>query len=119
MLIGKIYYDNLKFNKNIKILPPSNAYSKNIYWVVGILIKNKKIKASILAKKLLKMGIQTRPFFWPMHEQSIFKKMKLFKKEKFPNSTYLSRYGLYLASYFYLKEKEIMKITKIINGILK
>ena len=119
MLIGKIYYDNLKFNKNIKILPPSNAYSKNIYWVVGILIKNKKIKASILAKKLLKMGIQTRPFFWPMHEQSIFKKMKLFKKEKFPNSTYLSRYGLYLPSYFYLKEKEIMKITKIINGILK
>ena len=119
MLIGKIYYNNLKFNKNIKILPPSNAYSKNIYWVVGILIKNKKIKASILAKRLLKMGIQTRPFFWPMHKQSIFKKMKLFKKEKFPNSTYLSRYGLYLPSYFSLKENDIKKITRIVNTILK
>ena len=119
MLIGKTYYDNLKFNKNIKILPPSNVYSKNIYWVVGILIKNKKIKASILAKKLLKMGIQTRPFFWPMHEQSIFKKMKLFKKERFPNSTYLSRYGLYLPSYFSLKENDIKKIANIVNTILK
>ena len=119
MLIGKIYYNNLKFNKNIKILPPSNAYSKNIYWVVGILIKNRKIKASILAKRLLKMGIQTRPFFWPMHKQSIFKKMKLFKKEKFPNSTYLSRYGLYLPSYFSLKENDIKKITRIVNTILK
>jgi perosamine synthetase len=119
MLIGKTYYDNLKFNKNIKILPPSNVYSKNIYWVVGILIKNKKIKASILAKKLLKMGIQTRPFFWPMHEQSIFKKMKLFKKERFPNSTYLSRYGLYLPSYFSLKENDIKKIARIVNTILK
>ena len=65
------------------------------------------------------MGIQTRPFFWPMHKQSIFKKMKLFKKEKFPNSTYLSRYGLYLPSYFSLKENDIKKITRIVNTILK
>ena len=118
MEIGRIYYDNLKFNKNIEILPPSNAYSKNIYWVVGILIKNKKMNASILAKKLSKIGIQTRPFFWPMHEQSIFKKMNLFKKEKFPNSTYLSRYGLYLPSYFYLKKKEIVEISNIVKKII-
>jgi len=118
MLIGKTYYDNLRFNKDIEILPPSNSYSKNIYWVVGILIKNKKMKASILAKKLYTMGIQTRPFFWPMHEQSVFKKMNLFKNEKFPNSVYLSRYGLYLPSYFHLKKQEIVKISNIVKKII-
>ena len=107
-----------RFNKNIEILPPSNSYSKNIYWVVGILIKNKKMKASILAKKLSTMGIQTRPFFWPMHEQSVFKKMNLFKNEKFPNSVYLSRYGLYLPSYFHLKKQEIVKISNIVKKII-
>ena len=115
MAIGKRYYSNLVTNKYIKILPPSNSYSKNIYWVVGIVLKNKKILASDLAKKLRKFGIMTRPFFWPMHEQDVFKKMNLFKKTKFPNSSYIARYGLYLPSYYKLKNNEIDYISKIVN----
>ena len=61
----------------------------------------------------------SRPFFWPMHEQKIFKKMKLFKKDKFPNSKYLSRYGLYLPSYHDLNNKQIDYITSIVNNIIK
>ena len=118
MEIGSYYYHKLNLNKNIQILPPSNSYSKNIYWVVGILIKNKKMEAAIMAKKLLKKGIQTRPFFLPMNEQQIFKKMKLFNNLKFPNSSYLARYGLYLPSYFELKKKDIDSITSVINKIL-
>ena len=118
MQIGNYYFKGLNLNKNIQILPPANSYAKNIYWVVGILIKNKKMKASILAKKLLLKGIQTRPFFWPMHEQKIFKKMKLFNKKKFPNSSYLARHGLYLPSYFQLSKKNIEYIINIVNKIL-
>ena len=119
IMIGKQYYKNLKLNKNLTILPPFISYSKNIYWVVGILIKNKKIKSSLLAIKLRKFGIMTRPFFWPMHEQQIFKKMKLFKKSKFPNSSYLARYGLYLPSYYNLNNKQIDYISSVVNNILK
>ena len=119
IMIGRQYYKNLKLNKNLTILPPSISYSKNIYWVVGILIKNKKIKSSLLAIELRKFGIMTRPFFWPMHEQKIFKKMKLFKKSKFPNSSYLARYGLYLPSYYNLNNKQIDYISSVVNNILK
>ena len=119
MEIGNYYYEKLKFNNNIQILPPFNSFSKNIYWVVGILIKNKKMTALNLSKKLLKFGIETRPFFWPMHQQSIFKKLKLFKNQNYPNSTYLSKYGLYVPSYFLLKKKEINKISNVINKILR
>ena len=118
MEIGNHYYQGLSLNKNIQILPPTNTYAKNIYWVVGILIKNRKMKASTLAKKLLAKGIGTRAFFWPMHEQIIFKKMKLFNNTKFPNSSYLARYGLYLPSYFQLKKKNIEKIINTVNKIL-
>ena len=119
MEIGNYYYEKLKLNNNIQILPPFNSFSKNIYWVVGILIKNKKMTALNLSKKLLKFGIETRPFFWPMHQQSIFKKLKLFKNQNYPNSTYISKYGLYLPSYFLLKKREINKISNVINKILR
>tara|TARA_B100000686_G_scaffold352515_1_gene454749 strand:- start:1779 stop:2918 length:1140 start_codon:yes stop_codon:yes gene_type:complete len=119
IMIGRQYYKNLKLNNNLTILPPFISYSKNIYWVVGILIKNKKIKSSLLAIKLRKFGIMTRPFFWPMHEQQIFKKMKLFKESKFPNSSYLARYGLYLPSYYNLNNKQIDYISSVVNNILK
>ena len=116
--IGSRYYKNLQFNNDIQILPPSNSFSKNIYWVVGIVIKNKKMTAVNLSKKLSKFGIETRPFFWPMHQQSIFKKLGLFKNQKYPNSSYISKYGLYLPSYFELKKKEIDKISKTLQKIL-
>ena len=118
MEIGKYYYKKLYQNSNIQILPPSNAFSKNVYWVVGIVIKENIMTASKLSKKLSRYGIGTRPFFWPMHEQSIFKKMKMFKNKKFPNSSYLARYGLYLPSYFKLKKKDIDYISSVIKKLL-
>jgi perosamine synthetase len=75
--------------------------------------------ASKFSDKIARYGIKTRPFFWPMHEQHIFKKMKIFMNKKFPNSSYLARYGLYLPSYFKLKKKDINYISSTVNKILK
>ena len=118
MKIGNYYYKKLNKNPNIQILPPSNVFAKNIYWVVGIVIKKGKITASMLSKKLAKYGIMTRSFFWPMHKQEIFLKQKTFKKKKFPNSEHLSKYGLYLPSGLLLKKREIHYICKKLNKIL-
>tara|TARA_B100001057_G_scaffold302369_1_gene302578 strand:+ start:12349 stop:13488 length:1140 start_codon:yes stop_codon:yes gene_type:complete len=119
MDIGRQYYKYLSKNKYLQILPPYNSYSKNIYWVVGIVIRGKKISSKELSKKLANYGIASRPFFWPINEQDIFKKMKLFNNEKYPNSSYLSKYGIYLPSYFDLKNNEIKYISSIVNKILK
>lgn len=116
--IGNYYYNNLGSNKNIYMTPPKISYSKNIYWVVGILIKNKKILASKIIKKLNSYGIGARPFFWPMNEQKIFKKMKLFKKGHYPNSYYLSRYGFYIPSFLNIKISEMKYVISIINKLL-
>ena len=119
--IGKRYYNLLKGNKKIVIQPLKNNFSKNIFWVFGILIKpNKKIKRNILISRLLNNNIQTRPFFYPMHMQKIFRKMNLFsKKEKYPNAEYLSKNGLYLPSGIGIQNYEIDYICKIINQIFK
>ena len=118
MYIGNYYYKKLSNNKNIYITPPKIAHYKNIYWVVGILIRNKKILASKIIEKLKSHGIGARPFFWPMHEQKIFNKMKIFQKHKYPNSSYLARYGFYIPSYLQIKKTEMDYIISKINKLL-
>ena len=117
--IGKYYFKKLNHNKNIQILQPYKDNLENIYWVVGIVIKNKKIKAKNIIKLLNQKGIGARPFFWPMNKQKILKKMNYTKKQNFPVSEYISNYGLYLPSYLGLKRKDIDKIVSILNRILR
>ena len=118
MEIGSYYFKKLSKNKNIYMTAPSISYSKNIYWVVGIVIKNKKVLASKIIKKLASYGIGARPFFWPMHEQKIFKRMKIFSKKKYPNSSYLGRYGFYIPSYLKISNSEMNYIISKINKLL-
>ena len=116
--IGKMYYKILSQNKFIYMQPPKGEKSNNIYWVVGIVILKKNYTAKKLAKKLNKIGIQTRPFFYPMNKQSILKNYLNKNKDNFKNSEYLSKYGLYLPSYFSLKKKDIEWIAKQVNNII-
>ena len=117
--IGKYYYKKLNKNQNIQILPPYKNGLQNVYWVVGIVIKNYKKKAKDLIKILNQNGFGARPFFWPMHKQKILIKMKLTQNDNFPISEYISEYGLYLPSYLGLKNKDLDKIIKILNHSLK
>ena len=97
-------------------------YAKNIYWVIAFVITNKKLKidAKKLMKMLMKYGIQTRPFFWPMHNQKIFKnKYKINASESYKNSEYISKYGLYLPSSLDIKSSQIKFICDKVNSILK
>ena len=117
--IGDYYYNNFKSNENILIQPKELPYAKNIYWVYGIVLKKNSLKYKIeIQKKLLEHGIDTRPFFWPMHKQDIFKKLNFFKKEKYPVSEYLSNNGFYIPSGIDLTKKELKYISDTINFIV-
>jgi len=119
--VGLKYFNQLKNNKNIYIPEPEKEFAKNIYWVVAVLIVNKKIKldAKEVMHKLNKLGIGVRPFFWPMHKQKVFKNLKMDKSKNFVNSEYISKYGFYLPSSLTLKNSEINFICKQVNLILK
>jgi perosamine synthetase len=103
---------------NIFIQRPKVKNFKNVYWVVGILILNNKVSAKELSLKLLKKGIQTRPFFYPMNKQKILSDFLKKDKDKYPNSEHISKYGLYLPSYFDLKTKDVEAICHEINALL-
>jgi perosamine synthetase len=118
--IGERYISILKKSNKIYIQPYKLSYSKNIFWVFGILLKkNINISRDQVTRKLLRHNIQTRNFFYPMHKQKIFKKMRLFpKKQKFPNSEYLSKKGFYLPSGIGITNVEIDFVAKTLLKIL-
>jgi len=119
--IGIRYISRLRKNNRIFVQTIKNSYSKNIFWVFGVVLKPScKIKRDYILKKLLKKGIQTRPFFFPMHKQNIFKKIKIFNKtQKFPNAEYLSKNGFYLPSGLGIKNYEIDYVAESLNKIFK
>ena len=119
--IGNRYISILKNCEKIFIQPQKLKYAKNIFWVFGILLKkNTKISRDIIVRKLSYFNIQTRNFFYPMHRQKIFMKMKIFKKNsKFINADYLSKNGFYLPSGLGISNKEIDYVGKTLLNILK
>ena len=118
--IGDYYYKSFINNKNILIQPKEISYAKNIYWVYGIVLKSNSLKnKEKLQKKLFKKGIETRPFFWPMHKQDIFKKHNLFKNEKYPNAEYLSKNGFYIPTGIDLTKNQLKYIASTVNFFTK
>ncbi|WP_440614701.1 DegT/DnrJ/EryC1/StrS family aminotransferase [Candidatus Pelagibacter sp. HIMB1748] len=112
--IGKAYNKFFETNNNLEILPFQNEYAKNIYWVYGIIVKKNNKKK--LVKYLDSKKIETRDFFVGMHKQPILKKINLIdKKQKFPNSDYLEKNGIYIPSGPDISHEEIKYVANTIN----
>lgn len=95
--IGELYYHGLKNQVHFQLPLPETSYAENLYWVFGLVAKEVSIKERIVGY-LSGCKIGTRPFFWCMHEQPIFKKMSLFIGESYPIAEKLARNGFYLPS---------------------
>jgi len=104
-------YNELLKNVEEVSLPPDEAWAKNVFWMYSILIKNKM--RDMLMVKLLESGIETRPFFIPMHRLPPYR-----SREKFPISDMLSLQGVNLPCFVEVRKKEIKCICEKIKHIL-
>ena len=115
---ARIYNSILKDVDGIK-LPPEADNVKNVYWLYSILIQDDfGIKRDDLAIELYKKGIETRPFFIPMHKQPVFQKMG-FIKGGFPIAEELGKKGICLPSSSSLTKDQIEYVCDSIKEIQK
>jgi perosamine synthetase len=115
---AKLYNSLLKDVTGIT-LPPEANWAKNIYWLYSILIEDDfGIERNDLILGLEKRGIETRPFFIPMHKQPVFKKMGISNGE-FPIADELCAKGLCLPSSSSLEGKHIEFICDAIREVQK
>lgn len=117
--MGKMYTEFLKEVDGIQLPISSTSYAQNIYWVYGLVLDDHiRFDAVEAMRRLAKKGIGSRPFFWPMHEQPVFKKMSLFKGEEYPVAENLARRGFYIPSGLTLTEKEMKRVAQSLKEVL-
>jgi perosamine synthetase len=109
--IGSLYKNELKDIIGFQLPLERTDYAENIYWVFG-LVADSEAQQEAVVKKLGDAKIGTRPFFWCMHEQPVFKKMGLFKNESYPVAERLARNGFYIPSGLGLSNEEIVCVSQ-------
>ncbi len=113
-------HENLyrRFLKNIPGIKfsPRPLGVRPIYWMHSFLLDGASMNRDKLMTVLKEYGIETRPFFYPIHKMPYCAK---YAQGLFPVSKYLSKTGINLPSGVGLGKKEIIYITDVIKKLLR
>lgn len=114
------WYDELFADVDaLERLPARTAYAENVHWVYGVVLKDGvPLDAEEAMKHLGALGIGTRPFFWPMHEQPVLRRMGLFDGVSCPVAERIARRGFYLPSGVALQRTEAERVAQAVRRIL-
>jgi perosamine synthetase len=116
--IAKKYTKKLSKNTFLQLPLEKTNYGENIYWVYGLVLKDLvKFDALEAMERLKKQSIETRPFFWCMHEQPLAKKLNLFHGESYPHAEKLARRGFYIPFGCGLTEEQQTIVVEALNGL--
>jgi len=118
--IGSRYNELLSNLQDVQLPLIKTDYAENIYWVYGLVLNDTmEFEAEEIMKQLLKLGIDSRPFFCPMHQQPVLKKLEMFMGEKYPVAERLYNRGFYIPSGLALTEKQIERVASSLKSIIK
>ena len=118
--MGKRYTELLSGVKGMQIPLAETPYAQNVYWVYGIVLdESVGMDACAAMEKLKGFKIGTRPFFWPMHEQPVFREMGIIDdRASFPVAERLARRGFYIPSGLGLTEQKVIYVADKVKEIL-
>jgi perosamine synthetase len=118
--MGARYTKLLSGTPGIQLPLAYTDYADDIYWVYGMVLDDSvPFDAKEAMTRLGRMGIGTRPFFWPMHEQPVFRKMRLFVGENYPVSERIARRGFYIPSGMALTDEQIERTAAAVKELLQ
>ena len=96
------------------------GYAENIYWVYALVLGDShRFDAEEAMRRLADEKIGTRPFFWPMHEQPVFRKLGLFQGARCPVAERIARRGFYVPSGLGLTADEQATVAEKLRTILR
>jgi perosamine synthetase len=117
--MGQRYSELLADVPGLQLPVPRTNYAENIYWVYGLVLKDEvPFDAEEAMRRLRQREIGTRLFFWPMHEQPVFRKMGLFAGESCPVAERIARRGFYLPSGLALTEAQIERVAEAVREVM-
>ncbi|MDP2856767.1 MAG: DegT/DnrJ/EryC1/StrS family aminotransferase [Bacillota bacterium] len=118
--MGRRYQELLEGAGGVQTPVARTDYAENIYWVFGLVLRETTpFDAAVAMERLAEQGVGTRPFFWPMHEQPVFRRMGLFQGERHPVAERIARRGFYLPSGLALTDEQLAKAAGALTGIVR
>jgi perosamine synthetase len=114
--ISKFYDSILHGSDGIVKLPFQPKHSIHSNWLYGIIL-DKKINRENISSELLALGIETRPFFFPLHTMPPYMEYK--KSNSLSHSIDLSSQGLSLPTSVDLTDNELQSISLSVKRVLK
>lgn len=100
-------------------LPTQEPWARSVYWVYGVVIgDSRSLDAAHLISRLRALGVESRPFFWCMHEQPVFRQAGLFLGEAYPVAEKLGRQGFYLPNGLSLSKVQQSQVISAVCEVL-
>lgn len=116
--MGVRYAELLNGVNGLQLPLTHTSYAENIYWVFGLVISDcVDLTAEDAMAQLALKGIGTRPFFYPMHQQPVLRKMGLFQDSIMPTAEKLYRKGFYIPSGMALTNAQIEAVAKAVKEV--
>jgi len=110
--IGHHYNERLGGIEALTLPLARTGYADNMYWVYGLVINDGiAMTARDAMQQLGKAGIGTRPFFFPMHQQPVFRKMGLFDGIHCPVAERIAVRGFYIPSGLAMNDAQVERVA--------
>lgn len=110
--IGRRYTAALEKVAHLQLPLDHTDYADSIYWVYGVVLDDAvPFDAAEAMERLRKVNIGSRPFFWPMHQQPVFRRMRLFEGISCPVAERIARRGFYPPSGVALTDGQIDRVA--------
>jgi perosamine synthetase len=117
--LGRNYDKFLNGIGELQLPLPATDYSENIYWVYGVVLRDElPFDAQFAMEQLTQHRVGTRPFFWPMHEQPVFRRMGLFGQLRCPVAERLGRRGFYLPSGLAISDSQQRRVADALKAVV-
>ncbi len=98
-------------------LPPAAEWAKNIYWLYSVIVDEhaSMVDRDVIAARLADRGIETRPFFYPLHGQPPYRGDAT---DSYPVTEWLAPRGLSLPTANGIGLDEVDRVCAAISKIV-
>lgn len=98
-------------------LPPAAEWAKNIYWLYSVIVDERAsmVDRDVIAARLADRGIETRPFFYPLHGQPPYRGDAT---DSYPVTEWLAPRGLSLPTANGIGLDEVDRVCAAISKIV-
>jgi perosamine synthetase len=96
------------------VLPAVATWAKHVYWMYNIFLRSgDQVRRDRIMSGLDKMGIETRPVFYPMHVLPPYK-----ENSTYPVADLWSQRGINLPTHQHLTRADVIRIARCISEII-